>query len=146
MSDVRRYFTLEEAKDLLPRIRELVSEQMRRRADIEHELTELSRSLGRLPEVISIEDGDSEEVATKKRRIASSVRDWEDGWGAVEKLGVVVKDPRTGLLDFYGRVDGRVVFFCWRWDEPDIGFFHDLDAGFAGRQPIDGALRARMYN
>jgi hypothetical protein len=146
MSDSRRYFTLEEAKALLPKIREIVGVQMQRREEIEHEIGELSRALGSMPEVITVEESDSEAVATQKRRIASSARAWEEGWHAVEQLGVVVKDPRAGLLDFYGRVDGRVVFLCWKWNEPDIGFFHDLDAGFAGRKPIEGAVRTRMYN
>jgi hypothetical protein len=85
-------------------------------------------------------------VARRKRVIAEKARAWEDGWAAVERLGALVKDPRIGLIDFFGRVEGRVVFLCWKWDEPEIAHYHELDEGFAGRKPLVGAVRARLYN
>ena len=50
---------------------------------------------------------------------------------------VFLKDPRTGLVDFRSVRDGRVVYLCWRLGEDRIRYWHDLDAGFAGRQPLD---------
>lgn len=51
--------------------------------------------------------------------------------------GVEVKDFETGLIDFLAEHEGRLVYLCWRLGEGDIAFWHDLDAGFAGRQVID---------
>jgi hypothetical protein len=41
-----------------------------------------------------------------------------------------------GLCDFYSVMDGREVFLCWRLGEPEVSYWHELDAGFAGRQPL----------
>ena len=47
-----------------------------------------------------------------------------------------MKDPERGLIDFYHERDGQVVYLCWQLGEPDIEWWHDTEAGFAGRQPL----------
>jgi hypothetical protein len=54
----------------------------------------------------------------------------------IESLGVHIKDFRTGLIDFPYDHDGRIVYLCWRLDEDEIGWWHETDSGFAGRQPL----------
>jgi hypothetical protein len=54
----------------------------------------------------------------------------------LQALGIEVKDINHGLVDFPARRDDRDVYLCWRYDEPSITHWHDLDAGFAGRQPL----------
>jgi hypothetical protein len=49
---------------------------------------------------------------------------------------VLIKDINTGLLDFLALKDGREVYLCWQYGEGDIAFWHEVDAGYAGRQPI----------
>jgi hypothetical protein len=56
---------------------------------------------------------------------------------AIELTGVTVKDLDIGLCDFLGLREGREVWLCWQYGEKAIRFWHDLDAGFSGRQPID---------
>jgi hypothetical protein len=51
------------------------------------------------------------------------------------KLGVELKGP-DGLCDFPSIMDGREVCLCWRLGEPEVMHWHELDAGFAGRQPL----------
>lgn len=51
--------------------------------------------------------------------------------------GVQIKDINIGLLDFSAVRNGREVCLCWKYGEEDIAFWHELDAGYAGRQPID---------
>ncbi len=53
-----------------------------------------------------------------------------------ETIGVQIKDIRSGLVDFPSRLYGRDVLLCWRLGESEVGFWHDAEAGFAGRQPI----------
>jgi hypothetical protein len=50
--------------------------------------------------------------------------------------GAELKDINSGLLDFRSQREGREVYLCWRYGEGEIRFWHDLDAGFAGRQPL----------
>ncbi len=51
-------------------------------------------------------------------------------------IGCELKDYRTGLIDFIGRHKGHDVCLCWKLGEEEIGFWHDLQTGFAGRQPV----------
>ncbi len=57
--------------------------------------------------------------------------------GEIRRRGVEVKDVRRGLLDFPARRAGRRVLLCWKVGEPSLCFWHELDQGFAGRQPVD---------
>ena len=49
---------------------------------------------------------------------------------------IQLKDLDRGLIDFPAIREGKEVFLCWEKDEEDIEFWHDLDAGFAGREPL----------
>ena len=61
-----------------------------------------------------------------------------DGYiGELTDLGVEFKDYERGLVDFPGERDGRPVYLCWQLGEPEVRFWHELEAGFTGRQPID---------
>jgi len=54
----------------------------------------------------------------------------------LKEQGVIVKDMSVGLLDFPSLRDGREVYLCWKYGEDRVAFWHDVDAGFAGRQPL----------
>ncbi len=59
--------------------------------------------------------------------------------GLLEELaavGVELKDPTRGLLDFPSRFNGRDILLCWQIGEPTINFWHDISAGFAGRRSV----------
>jgi hypothetical protein len=55
----------------------------------------------------------------------------------IQDLGVLIKDINLGLLDFPALKDGRGVYLCWRYGEGEIAYWHEIEAGFAGRQPIE---------
>ena len=54
----------------------------------------------------------------------------------IQDLGVLVKDINLGLLDFPALREGQEVYLCWQYGEGEIAFWHEVEAGFAGRQPI----------
>ena len=54
----------------------------------------------------------------------------------IQDLGVLIKDINTGLLDFPALRAGREVYLCWKHGEGEIAFWHEVEAGFAGRRPI----------
>jgi hypothetical protein len=54
----------------------------------------------------------------------------------IEEWGIELKDPEQGLVDFYSRRDGEVVYLCYRLGDPGLQYWHNLEAGFAGRQPL----------
>lgn len=56
--------------------------------------------------------------------------------GELDTLGIVVRDPSSGLIDFPSQRDGRPVFLCWRLGEDAVAWWHAEDSGFSGRQPL----------
>jgi hypothetical protein len=77
------------------------------------------------------------------RALSSMVHDFEKLETlvhSVQNLDVLIKDINLGLLDFPALKDGREVYLCWQYGEGDIAFWHEVEAGYAGRQPIDSFL------
>jgi len=60
----------------------------------------------------------------------------------VENLGGTVKDHRLGKIDFYGEVDGEIVYLCWQRGEEVIGFFHGLEENSGKRHPLPTKIAA----
>lgn len=145
MSSSPRFFTLEEANALLPRVKTLVAEQLERRGTLEQLLGQLALRTGSPPETIVENPDDADDVKALKRDILARIEQYQRGWNELEDLGAVLKDAKTGLVDFYSKIDGRTVLLCWKHGEDAIDHYHDLESGFAGRKPLS-AVRARMYN
>ena len=55
----------------------------------------------------------------------------------IQDMGIEIKDPITGLIDFVCLYDGREVYLCWKYGEESIEFWHEIEAGFSGRKLID---------
>jgi hypothetical protein len=141
-----RVFTLEAANALVPTLSELVGRQLERRSAIEQLLAKLGRELGDVPERIVLDPADPPEVRAMKRELVGRIEEYRSGWRKVEETGAVLKDPRIGLLDFYGTVDGKLVWLCWKYGETEVGFYHALEEGFSGRKPIADGMRQRLLN
>ena len=123
----RKHFTLEEARALLPHLRRIFEDVHRRRDQIR----EVDEKLGNLLKKTGTDLGG--------RSVNSLLQDllqMNAQLQRIHKMGVVVKDLDRGLLDFPSLRDGREVFLCWELDENDIEFWHDLDAGYAGRERL----------
>jgi hypothetical protein len=58
----------------------------------------------------------------------------------LEAVGCVFKGFEAGLVDFYSLREDRPIFLCWRLGEDRITHWHEIESGFTGRQPIDGAI------
>jgi hypothetical protein len=127
-----RLYTVDEARALLPRLREMLAgiQQERR------ELREETEALQRLTPAMR-SDGFSQEAARREQRITELSESLRRRVAEIVALDIEIKDIDAGLVDFYSLRDGRVVFLCWRIDEPTLAYWHDLDAGFRGRRPLD---------
>ncbi|MGN6673730.1 MAG: DUF2203 domain-containing protein [Thermomicrobiales bacterium] len=127
----QRYFTLEEATALLPRLR---TELGALRAENE-ELARCRTQLARL-RVLLRSNGHAAEALSLEARAADLLQTIGACLEASRALGIELKDLEHGLVDFPSWREGRVVYLCWRLDEEHIGYWHELDAGFQGRQPL----------
>ena len=126
-----RLFTLEEATALLPRLR---AEGVALR-DGSREVAGLRRRLAALERLPKL-NGQAREAEEIDERLGALLRDLGARLEAIRTLGVEIKDLEHGLIDFPSLRDGRVVYLCWRVDEERIAYWHELDAGFQGRQPL----------
>jgi len=129
-----KLFTREEADALLPQIKPLLLEiQQLGREIAEHEShlqidqTKLI-SNGHKPPV------DAETLRGEVRALNNRIRANVD---TILEMGIIVKDIAEGLVDFPALHHGREVYLCWKLGEDRIHFWHEIEAGFAGRQPLD---------
>ena len=142
-----RVFTLEEVNALVPRLQTAVGRQIALRASIEALLARLGRQLGgEVPERIVMDPADPTDVRELKRDLVSELETYRTGWLELEEMGAVLKDPRTGLLDFYGEVDGKLVWLCWKYGEESISHYHALNEGFSARKPIGSTVKRHLLN
>jgi len=123
-----RFFTLDEANAVLPRLNELLDQAMQARRAIVEARPELWPVLKK-----SIGNGGSKkagEMLPEFQRLEAAV-------GEIEKLGVHLKDTDLGLVDFLHRLpDGTEVYLCWRYGEQKVAYWHELHAGYAGRKRL----------
>ncbi len=122
-----RYFTVEEANIMLEVIRPLMREILDIRQVIFQKQPELVPVLNRLM------DNGGSLVASQ---VALEIEQLHILIGQVLVTGVSLKDINSGLVDFLSRRDGQDVYLCWRYGEESVSYWHDLEVGFAGRQPI----------
>ncbi len=142
----QRVFTISEVNALIPALSSLVGEQLREQSEIEHGLAELMRLTGEPPRSLEARAADSPEVARLKSELRRRISRYETGWQRVQTWGGVIKDPQTGLVDFYGRVDGKLVWLCWRYGEDSLGYYHELTAGYSGRRPLSAEVKRKLVN
>jgi len=92
-----------------------------------------------LPKVRPLLEDLQRRVAAYRRRPTDPVaREIEALLREIAELGVEVKDPDRGLIDFRSKLRGREIYLCWQIGEGDhIAFWHDLETGFAGRKIIE---------
>jgi hypothetical protein len=122
-----RLFTVEEANALLPRLREILEDAALHR-------DALRESAPHMQTILRATAGNGGGKAASEYGVEAY-----NLYLAIERireLGVVLKDLDMGLLDFPHERGGRVVFLCWHPPEESVQYWHDLDAGYAGRRPL----------
>jgi len=128
-----RYFTVEEANQALPRLRQWLPrlQARRRRLDVvQHRLAELSVKAAANGNLLE------EEVHATQREAKRLTTELDKLIAKFNDLGCELKDIEQGLVDFPALREGREVYLCWRLGEEEVAFWHELEACFAGRQPL----------
>jgi hypothetical protein len=122
-----RHFSREEANSLLPRLTALLSQLQEAKDELTD--TEAHEALSEAaPTNGGGEQGRQVGVAfLEVRRILETV----------ERAGIVLRDIDRGLVDFPALIDGREVYLCWELGEDEVGYWHDLEGGYGGREPLD---------
>ena len=148
-SDYKKLFTVDEANAALPLVRaimkdlsELSREVIERRQRLQHLSPAHSApsgkgSSGKGPsETGADEDPYASELAQIEEELEKDSQRLQEYVEELRELGVEPKNGPEGLVDFPSLLDGRVVYLCWKLDEPEVTHWHEIDGGFAGRQPL----------
>ena len=121
-----KHYTREEARALLPQIRQWLANLNRLRKDVE----KFERRLSQM-------SAQSDDIG------GETVNDWIRALADMQQIlvefqrrEIFIKDLDRGLIDFPAIIGGREVFLCWESDEDDVEFWHDLESGFAGRERL----------
>ncbi len=122
-----RHFTREEANALLPQLTELLA-QLREARD---ELTDVEAHEA-LSEAAPTNGGGEE-----GRQVGVAFLEVRRMLETVEQAEIVLRDIDRGLVDFPALIDGREVYLCWELGEDEVGYWHDLEGGYGGREPLD---------
>jgi len=128
-----RYFTLDEAEHLIPKLEMIVTSMM------EHRKTALliGEELSAMQERIHAgENVTASELMNKRTELDFIVQIVQEGLEEIENLGAQPKDLDLGLVDFPAMIDGEEVLLCWKFGEKSIRFYHGLSDGYSGRKPI----------
>lgn len=130
-----KVFTLKEANEVLPRLTPRLLE-LRASREVILKLEVEIDALEILSEKNSSGDV-SPGVSHKAEAYAQLVNRFYALIDEIHETGCVLKDVDTGLVDFYTLYKGKVVYFCWRLGEPEVGFWHDIGSGYTNRQPLE---------
>jgi len=123
----QKYFTLEDANALLPLVRVLMEQMF----DLREEAMALRPDVWPVLEKAAGNGG-----SRKAGELLEIFQQFESIFKELKSLGCELKGLEQGLVDFPAMRNGRAVYLCWQYNEPEISFWHDVDAGFAGRQPL----------
>lgn len=124
-----KIFTVQEANALLPNVRIILAKIQRSHRRLTHYRDEVKKAAE------AAEQGGG--GIAEGVEYASVLTELTVQLGELEGLGVQLKDFERGLVDFPSLRDGRVVLLCWQMGEGDeLEWWHDVDAGFAGRTPL----------
>jgi hypothetical protein len=119
-----KHYTREEARQLLPEIRQWLARLNQLRKDLDRFDKRLAGMLGN--------DIGGDTVNQWIRALA----DMQEVLAEFQRREIFVKDVERGLIDFPAIMGGREVFLCWESDEEDIEFWHDLETGYGGRERL----------
>lgn len=127
-----RYFTLEEANATLPYVSAIVNDVVEAYGEWRDHVAkyEVKAASSRS------EHGEPEDQIAMRTAVEEIARRISGYLKELETVGCTFKGFDDGLVDFLSTRDGRDIFLCWKLGEPEITYWHEVEAGFAGRQPL----------
>jgi hypothetical protein len=134
-----RFFTLQQAEQVLPRVASAIREVIALKTEYERAEAEWQNFCQRLA-VTGGMQVDRVQVLEKKNRREGATAAIQEAIERVHEFGCLVKDLDTGLIDFPTLFQGEEVYLCWKLGEPGIQFWHSVNEGFRGRKAIDAAF------
>jgi len=136
LTPVPRYFTLDQARQLLTAADRLLRQTIALKQEHEHARDEID-NINRKVSMMGGMYVDRENYASRRAKVDSTATRLKEIFSEIEQVGFEVKDLDIGLIDFPTLYRGEEVCLCWKLGEADIEFWHGTTEGFRGRKPID---------
>jgi hypothetical protein len=138
-----KLFTIDQANAMLPLVKAITSDLSR----LAGEVVERRHRLAMLTAGRDLKAGDpyADELAQTEAELESDVVRIQEYIAELRALGVEPKGAMEGLVDFPSLMDGRIIYLCWRLGEPEVLHWHELEAGFAGRQSLTAGSVSEGY-
>jgi hypothetical protein len=136
----KKYFTAAQANATLPLVRAIVRDITALARDLRDRHERLARVRAK-QEHGHLGDAYQEELQQVEGEFERDQERMQEYERELRDLGVELKDPFSGLVDFPCWMNGHEAYLCWRSGEADVGYWHEVDAGFAGRQKLMAETR-----
>lgn len=130
-------FTVDQANRTLPLVRRIVRDIVESYAIWQAKVRDFELATAQ-----SRADQPSAHAEELQREAQALAREIQGFVGELRDLGVEFKGFDLGLVDFPSEIDGRTVYLCWMLGEDSVKYWHEVDAGFAGRQPLEPILQS----
>ena len=123
------YYELGAANDRIAELRPLLTA-------LREDRDAIAAAQARLRRLASADEPDRAELEREREAVTVIVRRMEQAVRQIDGWGLTLRDIGTGLVDFPALASGRPIWLCWKLGEEDIAYWHELDAGIAGRKPL----------
>jgi len=133
-----RLFTVRDAEATLPLVRRVAGDLLQAYP----RWKDLVARYELLTGPVRADEGESAEILELREAAAREAERINDYLLELEEIGCIFKGFEAGLVDFYALKEDRLVFLCWKLGESHITHWHEVDAGFEGRQEIDETMLA----
>lgn len=130
-----KYFTLESANKMIPFLTDKILQMRKIKVEISQVATALEENGMNMEELFRKTDLTPEEKSQRQflEQLGDEINDFMFD---IQERGAILKDIEQGLVDFYTKIDGEDALLCWKFGEPEIAFWHDLESGFSGRKSL----------
>lgn len=130
----RRYFTLKEAQELVVWLEEMFQALK----PLRQKLSSLNDEIQKLETTITSNGGGGvgEKLADHRSTLKKTTHLIEKNVRLIHDRGILIKSIEDGLVDFPSMREGHEIYLCWRVGEPEIQYWHEVDTGFASREPL----------
>jgi hypothetical protein len=127
----KKYYSIQEANATLPLVRAIVSDVVALAAEMREHYASIEQVPRDDPDQLSSSDAEADSALQALRDGNDKMKEYVR---ELQNLGIELKDFHIGLVDFRTMLDGREVYLCWKLGEPEVAFWHELNAGYSGRQ------------
>jgi hypothetical protein len=142
---VTRFYDLDSANARIPEMRAILEQLRSQREDLirlrdlvleRQEAVEAGGDPSGGQSRSADDDGPDDELRLIRLRMQGLIDQMQAAVAKIDELGITLRDIESGLIDFPALANGRQIWLCWRLDEEDIGWWHELSDGFSGRREL----------